>query len=84
MGFDHPYRQPVSAEDLQHYATLGLDWIYLEYTTLGAALISQAHQAGIKVMGYTVNASEPIPAAVRQQLDGVITDRASLKEEWTQ
>ncbi|MBO6565645.1 MAG: sulfatase-like hydrolase/transferase [Pseudomonadales bacterium] len=84
VGFDHPYRQPVSQEDLDHYAMLGLDWIYLEHTTLSDALIIQAHQAGIKVMGYTVNASEPIPAAVRQQLDGVITDRASLKEEWTQ
>ena len=82
VGFDHPYRQPVSSEDLQHYAMLGFDWIYIEQTTLSNDLISKAHDAGIKVMGYTINSTDSVDPEIQSRLDGVITDRAELKQGW--
>lgn len=82
VGFDHPYRQPVSQDDLTHYAMLGLDWIYLEQSVLDEALLDQAHQAGIKVMGYTINAIDTLSPEIQTRLDGVMTDRSDLKLEW--
>lgn len=50
------------------------------HAMLDAAVIAQAHAAGLKVLTYTVNAPERAAALWEAGLDGLITDRVDLFE----
>ncbi len=82
VGIDHPYREPVNKNDLQHYASLGYDWLYLEQSVVNAELIDRAHRHGLKVMAYTINSPDALNPLLATPPDGIITDHSELKDQW--
>ena len=76
VGFDTPYKKVLSENELRDIKSLGIDWIYVEYSVIDSELISMAHRLGLKVMAYTVNSSDVINRWKQNGMlpDGVITD----------
>ena len=80
VGYDTPFRQPITLELLQQYSDLGYDWIYVHSDILSKDLVDQAHALGIRVMVYTVNDKELVESWASAGIlpDGIITDTESL------
>ena len=48
--------------------------VVVDYPSLDAAVIAQAHAAGLRVLTYTVNDPAPVHALLAAGIDGIVTD----------
>jgi glycerophosphoryl diester phosphodiesterase len=83
VGLDTPYKKPVSRDMLKAIRYAGLDWVYVHYSVVNAALIQNAHELGLKVMTYTVNDDTVLDQWRSSLPDGIITDHVQLKNNFT-
>jgi glycerophosphoryl diester phosphodiesterase len=60
-------------------AELGASMVSLELQHLDADIVRQAHDAGIKVISWTVNTDEELARARELHLDGVVTDMPAIR-----
>lgn len=76
VGFDTPYKSPVSERRLREIRASGVDWIYVEHSVIDKELVENARRLGLKVMAYTVNSKNIIEQWRLNNIlpDGVITD----------
>lgn len=65
---------------LQQALALGVIAVVPHHALLNAEVIAQAHQAGLRVLTYTVNEAPRAQALWAQGLDGLITDKIDLFE----
>lgn len=82
VGYDSPYKQALSGNDLQFIAKMKVDWVYVEYHVVDQDLIRQAHKYGLKVMAYTVDDRAVIDSWEKAGIlpDGIITDNESIRK----
>jgi glycerophosphoryl diester phosphodiesterase len=62
-------------------SVLGFDAISPSHTILTPAMVAEAHEAGLRVLPYTVNDQPMMGHLVRMGVDGLITDRPDLLRE---
>ena len=78
-GLDTPFKKQLDEEALNYVKNMGMDWVYVHHSVINSEFVKKAHEAGLKVMAYTVNSSSIIEEWNKGQLpDGVITDNAKL------
>lgn len=82
VGYDTPYKQPLSDGELRTTAKMKVDWIYVEYHVVDPNLIRRAHKFGLKVMAYTVDDRQVIDNWKKAGTlpDGIITDYDSIRK----
>jgi len=81
VGFDAPYQQDLSREDLKAIRMMDMDWVYVHHDVATPDLIANAHEMGLRVMVYTIND----PAVLDQwdatfYPDGIMTDYTDIKD----
>ena len=90
LEVDQPGASPwLAGVDIDDYAgsiaaaasALGFDAISPSHTILTPAMVAEAHQAGLRVLPYTVNNEPMMQHLVRMGVDGLITDRPDLLRE---
>ena len=79
VGIDTPYKEMLSVDILRSIKFAGMDWIYVHYSVVNEDLINKAHELGLRVMVYTVNDVALMTKWSENPPDGIITDRADLK-----
>jgi glycerophosphoryl diester phosphodiesterase/membrane-anchored protein YejM (alkaline phosphatase superfamily) len=82
VGLDTPYQKPLTRERLHSIRFSGLDWVYVHHSVVDQKMVRDAHEAGLKVMAYTVNDPSIIDQWRSNLPDGIITDDVRIKNEF--
>jgi glycerophosphoryl diester phosphodiesterase len=82
VGLDAPRDKPLPERWLDAARLAEMDWIYLDTAHASREVIARAHQLGLRVVVYEVDALEALEALWPELPDGVITDDASLVERF--
>ena len=78
VAWDSAFEQPVTADDLNAVLQHGLGWLYVNAAVASPSLVREAHEAGVRVMVYTVNDDATIERFGAEMPDGFITDERTI------
>ncbi len=73
-------RTPVDAADFVDWAARGATVWSPDYSALTPGLLAAAHEAGLKVIPWTVDEVDAMQRLVEMGVDGIITDRPDLSQ----
>lgn len=78
VGWDLPYRAPLS-EDLIEAAVLAeVDWVFVEAGALTGDGVAAARRRGLRVMAYTIDDAADLARLAPELPDGLITDTVEM------
>ena len=84
-GLDAPFKAMLDKPALEYIRSMNMDWVYLHYSVVTPEVIRAAHEAGLRVMAYTVNDISVIEDWLSTEMpDGIITDYLQVKEYFKQ
>ena len=90
LEVDQPGASPwLAGLDIDHFAasvpaavsSLGFDAISPSHSILTPAMVAEDHEAGLRVLPYTVNNEPTMRHLITMDVDGLITDRPDLLRE---
>ncbi len=75
-------KKELSAERIREAIAIGANLVGWDQRDLTPAGIAAAHEAGLKVWSWTINAPDRAKLLADAGLDGIITDRCDVVREW--